>query len=59
VIEEVLQIEEVIPILRQAWTWILDQVWLWILLAIGIFVAVGRRSPAQENLDRYEPPMGL
>jgi len=54
-IEEILQIEEVIPILEQAWTWLLDQVWLWVVVAVLIFFFVGRRSPAQENLDRHDP----
>jgi hypothetical protein len=54
-IEEILQIEEVIPILQQAWTWLIDQVWLWVVVAVVIFFFVGRRSPARENLDRHDP----
>lgn len=53
-----LVIEEVVSFLEQVWTWTLD--WFWILLAIGIALAVGvgRRSRAEEDLYRHEPPTG-
>jgi hypothetical protein len=57
-INEIFQIDEVMPLLQQAWTWLLDQVWLWIVVAAVIFLVVGRRSPAQKNLDRHDPFSG-